>query len=381
MVRRRGSASSQVQAQHGAGDVFSEQTAFRSDGADPAVAQVPGPTMSPAFTRSAGEAVADAMSRIGKAEGTSVDVPTASTATEDEPAPLLAGSLAAFGLADILFLLAGVTHTGELRVSGDSMDGLVWFDHGELAGAEAGSTATVADAIFQLACMESGWFSFSPGPLPPTSGPNIAVATVVDEVRPRLEEWKELEAAVPLDAVAALRPEPPGGDVQLRAAQWPLLAAIGKGGQTVESVLDVVDLDLIGGLRAIRELHAVGLVDLIAPPSSSPADGLESRGLTPDPELTPVVELTPVEGFAPIEELPPPVDPTLQPSPAADVDQFELADQSEVPLGSDWATEDAVGDELPTDLAEVTVMPPPIADDPWMRVGTVRGADEDGGVA
>jgi hypothetical protein len=313
--------------------------------------------MSPLFRASASEVSADTISRIGVDE-LRVDPPTQTlVVTEQEPVPSLTGSLSAFGLAEILFLLAGATHTGELRIAGDSVDGLVWFDHGALAGARAGKAVTVADAVFQLARIDSGWFSFSPGPLPPTSGPNTAVASVVDEVRFRLEEWKELEASIPLDAVAALQPEPPGQDVQLRSDQWPILAAIGRGGQTVASVLDTVGVDPVVGLRSIRELNLAGLVELTPSASaSSSAAAFEFGGFTPEVEFTP---------------------------PAVEADEIELADESEIPFAHDAVvteSADPVDSESPTGLAEVTVMPPPIADDPWMRVGTAT-VDENDGVA
>ncbi len=360
MVRRRGSTSSQGPAQSGVFDGSPDGSSVWSGSAtDAASAQVPGPTMSPLFGASASEAAADSISRIRVAE-MPVDSPASSAVlTEQEPVPSLTGSLSAFGLAEILFLLAGATHTGELRVAGDSVDGLVWFDHGALAGAKAGKAVTVADAVFLLARIDSGWFSFSPGPPPPTSGPNTAVATVVDEVRFRLEEWKELEASIPLDAVAALQPEPPGQDVQLRADQWPVLAAIGKGGQTVASVLDTVGVDPVVGLRAIRELNASGLVELLAPSvssASSSADAFEFQGFTPEEEFAP---------------------------PVIEADEFEFADESVAIEPDAVVTEsaDSIRSESPTGLAEVTIMPPPIADDPWMRVGAGHGADESDGVA
>jgi Domain of unknown function (DUF4388) len=368
MVRRRGSAGSQETGQRDVFDGLSDPPPIWS-GSDPGSAQVPGPTMSPLFTPSAGDAAADPISRIGMAEMPDDSLTSTTVVTEDEPVPSLTGSLSAFGLAEILFLLAGATHTGELRVAGDSVDGLVWFDHGALAGAKAGKAVTVGDAIFQLARVDSGWFSFSPGPPPPTSEPHSAVATIVDEVRFRLEEWKELEASVPLDAIAALQPEPPGQDVQLRAEQWPVLAAIGKGDQTVASVLDTLGMDQVVGLRAIRELSAAGLVDLLAPSVPSAAYSTDTS--------------EPV-GFAPVEEFA---------STAVEADEFEFAEESDIPMATDTSdtadtsdTSDIVdadldGSEALTGLAEVTVMPPPIADDPWMRVGTAPGAAEDGGVA
>lgn len=361
MARRRGSVSSQAPAQRGAFDALADQPPTWSGGAtDPASAQVPGPTMSPSSIPPERDAAADSISRIGMAETPADSLTSTTIVARRERVPSLTGSLSVFGLAEILFLLAGATHTGELRVTGDSVDGLVWFDHGALAGAEAGKAVTVADAIFQLARVDSGWFSFSPGPPPPTSGPNTAVATVMDEVRFRLEEWKELEASVPLDAVTALRPEPPCQDVQLRADQWPVLAAIGKGGQTVASVLDAVCGDPVVGLRAIRELNAAGLVDLLAPgvtSAPSSADAFEAQGFTP------------AEEFAPA---------------AVDADEFERGDQSEIPVTPNTMgtpDTDLDGSDALDGLAEVTVMPPPIADDPWMRVGTAPDAAEDDGVA
>ncbi len=185
------------------------------------------------------------------------------------------------------------------------------------------------------------------------------MASVLDQVRPQVEEWQEILAVVPLDAPVALRPDPPGQDVQIRSDQWRVLTTIGNGGSTVGSVLEMIGGDQIVGLRALRDLHAAGLIGLDGVPldrsGDGPADGTAPVNST---EVTPADVSVPPVGDQSHENLlgvlPPP------PSPVSE----------------------AVGpvEEDPSTLAEVTMMPPPIAGDPWASDFTSTAA-EDNGVA
>ena len=66
-------------------------------------------------------------------------------------------------------------------------------------------TSTLAEAIFELACATDGWFYFSPWTASPDGGSTVAVEAVVEEILPRLEEWRELQATIPIDALVSGR--------------------------------------------------------------------------------------------------------------------------------------------------------------------------------
>ena len=80
-----------------------------------------------------------------------------------------------------------------------------------------------------------------------------------------MDEWRELQEAVPLEAVVTLCPNPPGEDVQIRSDQWRVLTTIGNSGHTVKSVLDMIGGDQIVGLRTLRDLYTAGLIELGGP--------------------------------------------------------------------------------------------------------------------
>jgi hypothetical protein len=258
-------------------------------------------------------------------------------------------------------MLASTLQTGELQVVSDSVDGRVSLDQGQLLSAEVGTTSTMGQAIFDLARINEGSFYFTAGPVSAQGQSPVSVASVLDQVRPQVEEWQEILAVVPLDSPVALRPDPPGQDVQIRSDQWRVLTTIGSGSSSVGSVLEMIGGDQIVGLRALRDLHAAGLIDLDGLPLDRPEDGpatgdgsapVDSTETAPDDASVPSVGDQSHEDLVGV--LPPP------PSPVSE----------------------AVGltEEDPSTLAEVTMMPPPIAGDPWASDFTST-ATEDNGVA
>ena len=185
----------------------------------------------------------------------------------------------------------------------------------------------------------------------------MPVGEILTEVSPQVDEWRELQKAVPLEAVVTLCPDPPGQDVQIRSDQWRVLTTIGNSGLTVKSVLDMIGEDQIAGLRTLRELDAAGLTELRTPvpptagdavrPYDFPSSNGSALGTLPPPSPA-------SSESAPSDEppaIPPP--PVVDPSVASD----------EKPFGS---------------LAEVAMMPPPIADDPWAQTAKSNGSDDNG---
>ena len=190
--------------------------------------------------------------------------------SEEAPAASLVGSLAAFSLSDILSMLATTKQTGELQVVSEAVDGKVWLADGELSNAHVGAATTIGQAVFELACVGEGWFYFTVGVVSSSGQPTVPVVAVLNEVRPQVDEWREIRRDVPLEAVVSLAPEPPGQDVQIRNDQWRVLTTVGTSGLSVRSVLDQIGGDQVAGLRTLRDLHAAGLIELDASSSRPP---------------------------------------------------------------------------------------------------------------
>ena len=295
-------------------------------------------------------AIADPTSRSGpSAEGKEPNM-FEHESSEEAPAASLVGSLAAFSLSDVLSMLASTKQTGELHVVSDAVDGKVWLADGELSNAHVGAATTIGQAVFELACVVEGWFYFTVDVVSSSGQPTVPVGAVLNEVRPQVEEWREIRHDVPFEAIVTLAPEPPGQDIQIRTDQWRVLATVGSGDLSVKEVLDRIGADQIGGLRTLRDLHSAGLIELRSEPG---AEDLRAPLLG-----LPVEPLADADGD--IASLPaPPVPPIPAPTLA---DEVDLDGAPPPPPESATAT---ASDGQQGGLAQVTIMPPPIADDPW----------------
>ncbi len=308
----------------------------------------------------AGEAPAPVTSPFFGPPGDGSGTLSPTEVSEEAPAASLVGSLSAFTLADVLSMLASTSQTGELRVVSETVDGRVWLDGGELADASVGAATTLSQAVFELACVPEGWFSFTTDAFTSSGQPTASVSDVLAEVQPQVDEWREIRRVVPLEAVVTLSPDPPGQDVQIRSDQWRVLTTVGTSGHTVKSVLDLIGDDQIVGLRTLRDLHAAGLIDL------EPSDGAVDEA---------IVNAAPL--FAPPSENEPDGAPLTMP-PRLVVSEDSVADDlatAPPPSETDSGRE---GNDRFDSLAEVAIMPPPIAGDPWAPIAESNGTDDDG---
>lgn len=309
--------------------------------------QIPDPSDLPARDGPARETGTVVASFFSSTSDRNEEASTTQGGPDRAPAPSLTGSLAAFGLAQVLSLLAATSQSGQLEVVGPLVDGRLWLDRGDLTDASVGATTTVDQAVFELACLSEGWFAFTSGVVSLGLRPPVSVASVLGDIGPQVEEWRTIRELVPLEATVALSPDPPGHDVQIRSDQWRVLATIGSGGHTVESVIDSIGGDRVAGLRTLRDLRQSGLIELDRAVDAAPT------GLVPPVAHSPIGLSSLVVSEDSVEELiatpPPEPEPTL----IGNEDRFES-------------------------LAEVAIMPPPIAGDPWAPVAEPSGTDTDG---
>lgn len=240
----------------------------------------------------------------------------------DQSYESLTGSLAAFSLSDVLTLLASTGQTGELHAMGEDGEGWLWLTDGELANARVGSATTIGQAVFELACIHAGRFTFTSGVVSSSGHPTVPVAAVLQEVRPQVDEWRELRAVVPLEAEVNLAPSPPGQEIRIRNDQWHVLTTVGTSGLSVKSVLERIGGEQVAGLRTLRDLRAAGLIVVggsgateAGPPLPGPHEaGAAPTGTAPsDPPNQSV-------GLAEVAMMPPPiaVDPWAKPPSESD---------------------------------------------------------------
>jgi hypothetical protein len=278
-----------------------------------------------------------------------------------QPATLV-GSLSSFPLADVLLLLASTSQSGELRVTseestGEEVRGRLWLARGELSNAQVGSAPTIGQAVFELARTTGGSFSFTAGALSSSGQPTAPVAAVLAEVRPRVDEWREICGLVPLEGEVRLALNPPGLEVRIRNEQWRVLTTVGTTGQSVQSVLDQIGGDQIVSLRTLRDLHDEGLITVT---TGDDAIGASSGAATDPPLASPVSAAadddirTPAGRDAAGSAWP-------QAAPLAPADTRVEGLHAQI---QGDGSEPGDGRRF-NGLADVAMMPPPITRDPW----------------
>jgi Domain of unknown function (DUF4388) len=255
------------------------------------------------------------------------------TNAEEVPTASLVGALAVFPLDDILGLLADTGQRGELQVVGQGIDGHLWVDSKDLVGSALEGTGTVTQAVFQLMLLNEGWFYFTSDQVPPAGQTHRqSVTSVINEVGPQVQEWRDLLTRVPLAAMARMAPVTPGPEVQVRSDQWRVLATLGISGRTVRSVIEQLEDDSVVTLRLLRELVDSGLVVLDRDDQPRPAGSAPAPDVRQDPQ----------------DSVPPPppgfVTSTAVPS----------ANPSDPIVGSD----------------PMPIVPPPVTADPWAPPGS-----------
>jgi hypothetical protein len=260
-----------------------------------------------------------------------------------EPAAAtLVGSLVAFPLLDVLDLLSRTGRTGELQVVGHGIDRRIWVDRGDLV--DTSGSGAPGNGIFELACIEDGWFYFTLADATPNDTGRTPVSAVIGDLTPQVTEWHSLLAFLPFDATVRMSTSTPADEVHIRADQWQLLGLVGAG-REVREVVAASALHPLDTLRTLRELADGYLV------SVEPAGGATVHELVSAPEDE--TADNPLAGEVPVTQSVP--EPREELEPAEQQPRF-AAPPVPVP---------AVDAGAPSDGIQGSVMPPPITGDPW----------------
>lgn len=237
----------------------------------------------------------------------------------------LEGTLDAFGLPDILQLLAFTRKTGALQLSADPAAGIVRVHQGAICGASSdvtrqvlarrvvgaglvgdealqaavraaasGTTGVVAalladgalrveqvlplateqtvDAVGELLRWTGGEFSFVVDAPDPEALPlQLSVEDVVAEGQRRLAVWAELTTVIPSLDVALTLAVAPAEDPQCSREEWGLLALV-DGARTVREIVALLGRSEFAVTRSLAALVSRGL--LVVPGASGPGGGL-----------------------------------------------------------------------------------------------------------
>lgn len=250
----------------------------------------------------------------------------------------LQGSLDSFALPDVLVLLSSTKKNGELRVTGDRVEGRVWLEKGQVVHTEiSGQKASAVDAVFELLRLEKGDFSFHAGETPSRQSHPVTIDSVLADAQLRLGEWSEIARVVPhLDAVVDMAPEAPADEVRVSRNEWNLLRLV-AGGRSVSELMAALSRSEFDTCKTVKQLVDSKLATVDARAGSRPArqtaaDPAPSAAARPDPAAQ-----TPPRPAAP---------PVRQPA----------GDESRDPAKVGAAAAAAVGNELDA-LAELASRP------------------------
>ncbi|HMD45013.1 MAG TPA: hypothetical protein VKG43_02555, partial [Acidimicrobiales bacterium] len=268
---------------------------------------------------------------------------------------------------------------------------------GDLMSAQPGMPDGV---LFELACLEEGWFYFTTARSAPDGHSRVAVSQVLDGLGPQVEEWRDLTVLLPPNTLVKMSTSTPSAEVQIRADQWQLLSLVG-GGRTVRQVVDASAVHPLDTLRILGELLTARLITidehaesaptntfgapLAAPLVMTPPSGITGAATETEPQL-------PLEGDSETREfrtggpLPPFVPPP--PSSIPPVPEGWVATEQSNGLAGDDDAQDPTteapswssGTSNPggSSPGGSTVMPPPISGDPWSSALSTEPQEEDG---
>lgn len=246
----------------------------------------------------------------------------------------LQGTIDTFDLTEVVRLLADGEKTGRLGLSGDRGSGSLWFHDGRLVASQTDSSDLASDhaaVLFQLLRFKEGSFVFEQDVEPDDAGGPVDADPVLDEATRRIDEWSEIEAAVPsLGHRVDLSAELSRSDVVIDQARWRAVAAIG-GGTSVGDLGHALQQDELDVSRTVKTLVELGLVQVGEPAEDGVGDPPSAEAVEQEDVEQEDVELT--------------VDPVPSgPEPAEDAGSG---------FDPDWldeqGAEQAVTDEAPLD--------------------------------
>jgi Domain of unknown function (DUF4388) len=280
------------------------------------------------------------------------------TTSSEVPTASLVGALSIFPLNDILSLLSDTGQNGELQVVGPGVDGHLWVDGKNFVGATLEGANTITQAVFEMMLLAEGWFYFTSDQAPPQGrSKQQSVSSVISEVVPQVQEWRDLLKRVPLESQVVMAKSTPGPEVQIRADQWRVLTAVGTNGRTVRSVVEELEDDSVVTVRLLRELADSGLIDIVdndhpatapaaqsAAPAQSATDDTQGSEATQDDGSN--VAPTPPPGF-------------VSTSPTSSYGDVAPSITAVPGMSTEYAN--------PSDMP---VIPPPVTADPWAPPGS-----------
>lgn len=281
------------------------------------------------------------------------------TTSSEVPTASLVGALSIFPLNDILSLLSDTGQNGELQVVGPGVDGHLWVDGKNFVGATLEGANTITQAVFEMMLLSEGWFYFTSDQAPPEGrSKQQSVSSVISEVVPQVQEWRDLLKRVPLESQVVMAKTTPGPEVQIRADQWRVLTAVGTTGRTVRSVVEELEDDSVVTVRLLRELADSGLIEIVetGTPQSASGGSVTASATPSSTEDAPVQETVQNEAS---NAAPTPPPGFVSTSPTSSYADSPPSITSVPGMSTEYGSP-----------ADMPVIPPPVTADPWAPPGS-----------
>ena len=224
----------------------------------------------------------------------------------------LSGTFDVLDFTEVLRLLGRQELTGRLHVRNRSYGANLFFEDGQVVGADQSEHQTAAvggdvrgrleEICFELLDSERGNFEFHPGrpgALPATT--RLKVEGVLTRARKRLEDWHELQSVIPsLDLQPRLVVDLERTEVTIDRERWRLLTAI-DGRRNLHAIGRALNLSDFDVCRVTRSLVDDGIVEL-----DGRTTALAIAAAVSDAEAPPLTEtVTTLNGKQALKAVPP----------------------------------------------------------------------------
>lgn len=206
----------------------------------------------------------------------------------------LQGDLSSFALPEVLRLLAGTAKSGRLGIDGPDGAGELELADGALVRGRVSAAPNAHaphEVIYELLRFERGAFSFDEVEVT-AEGATSEVGDALRDAEELLDEWRAVEAIVPtMDAWVSLDAEVDADPIELAAAEWRTVAAIGSGASVRDLAAALALTDLATSQQVVA-LADRGLVAVRASLTPAPVAERHLDGYAP-----PAIELDSFEEF------------------------------------------------------------------------------------
>lgn len=209
----------------------------------------------------------------------------------------LSGTFDILDFTDVLRLVAREQLTGKLHLRNRSFGANLFFEDGQLVGADQSEHQAAAAAgdvrgrleeiCFELLEAERGGFEFQMGKaMAVPSAPRLEVDEVLTRASKRLQEWHEMQAVIPtLDLQPHLVLELDRSEVTLDRERWRLLTAI-DGRRNLRAIGRVLNLSDFDVCRLTLSLLEAGIIEL-----DGQAAAVAFASVGPDADAPPLTEV------------------------------------------------------------------------------------------